>query len=333
MREVPLSGLLARALGDLSDEFVGAGAGRPGMPSPAMWFGLLRAVPLSDDVGQRELPERTRLSKRAVRQLARAATRSGWIEGTGAAGAQGAVRLTGSGRNVAARWAAMTEGVEGRWFERVGVDPEYMRRVLGTVVGQLELELPHYPISYGSADFSVTGGRFRPAQSGRPRVPAHGQDWAPVLRGDGDTVSMLTLTALFSQLLVAFMVDYADARGGALVVAEGLVHGFGTKNTVPTEEVPSVLGINGSGTSGLERHGLVSVQPVAGERPIKVVQLTQRGQRVRDRYATLVREVESDWAARFGVTAMAAVRDAVEATLPALDPTLPDAFIATYVRS
>jgi hypothetical protein len=33
-----------------------------------MWFGLLRAIPVSGEVAQRELPVQTRLSKRAVRQ-------------------------------------------------------------------------------------------------------------------------------------------------------------------------------------------------------------------------------------------------------------------------
>jgi hypothetical protein len=38
------------------------------MPSVPMWFGLLRAIPVSGEVAQRELPVQTRLSKRAVRQ-------------------------------------------------------------------------------------------------------------------------------------------------------------------------------------------------------------------------------------------------------------------------
>lgn len=332
MPGVPLSGLLARALGDLSSEFVANGAGRAGMPSVAMWFGLLRSIPLNGEVDQRELPVRTRLSKRAVRQLVGAATHSGWIRVTRGRGVQAGIGLTTSGRKVAAEWAATAGEIESRWCQRVLADPEGIRTAIGAVVGQLDLELAHYPISYGSADFSVTGGRFRPAQVGPPRLPAHGQDWVPVPRGDGDTVSMLTLTALLSQLLVAFMVDYAEAGGGALVVAEGLVRGFGTHNAIPIDDVPAVLGVNGSGKSGLERHGLVSVHPGPGDRPGKVAQLTPRGQRARDSYAVLVRNVESDWTVRFGAAAIAAVRDALETTLPALDPALPDALIATYVR-
>jgi hypothetical protein len=275
----------------------------------------------------------TRLSKRAVRQLVGAATRSRWIEVRSGTGVQAALGLTGSGQKAAARWAATADATERRWCERVGADPGRIRAALATVVGQLNLELPHYPISYGSADFRVTGGRFRPAQAGPPRLPAHGQDWAPVLRGDGDTVSMLTLTALLSQLLVAFMVDYGDAGGGALVVAESLVRRFGIKNTAPINDLPSVLGVSGSGKSGFERHGLVAVRPDPDDRPIKVAHLSLRGQRARDAYAVLVGNVESDWTARFSASAIATVRNALESSLPAIDPALPDALIATYVRS
>lgn len=70
MGEVPLSGLLARALGDLTAEFVAGGAGQAGVPSTAMWFGFLRTILLQPRVSREELPALTRLSKRAVRQLA-----------------------------------------------------------------------------------------------------------------------------------------------------------------------------------------------------------------------------------------------------------------------
>ena len=43
--------------------------------------------------------------------------------------------------------------------------------------------------------------------------------------------------------------------------------------------------------------------------------------------------VESGWAGRFGALAITAVRDALEPTLPATDPALPDALIATHVQA
>jgi hypothetical protein len=134
----------------------------------------------------------------------------------------------------------------------------------------------------------------RPAQAGPPRVPAHGQDWTSVLRGDADTVSMLTLTALLSQLLVAFMVTTKPGTA-ALVVATGLVRGFGVKNTVPVTDWSSVLRGKSSGKSGLGRHGLLPVRSGPDDNSTKVAHLSPRGQRVRDAYAPLVRNVESGW--------------------------------------
>ena len=49
-----------------------------------------------------------------------------------------------------------------------------------------------------------------PAQRRRVRGAGHGNDWKPVERAEGDTVSTLPLTALLSQALMAFTIDYED---------------------------------------------------------------------------------------------------------------------------
>ena len=303
------------------------------MPSVPMWFGLLRAIPARGTVGQGELPALTRLSKRAVRQLVGAATRSGWVELVSGKGALATFGLTPSGTEATAAWTALVGTTEARWSRRVGAEPDAVQSALAALVRQLDLELPHFPISYGSADFSVTGGQFRPAEPGPPRIPAHGQDWAPVVRGDGDTVSALSLTPLLSQLLVAFTVDYAASAGAALIVADGLYRGFGQENAVPMRNLPGILGVNGGGKSGLERHGVLSVRPDTGDGRVNVAHLSTIGQRVRDDYPVIVGTIESDWARRYGSSALSTVRDTLERMLPALDPDLPDALIATHVTS
>lgn len=303
------------------------------MPSAPMWFGFLRTIPQTNEVTERKLPGRTRLSKRAVHQLAAASVRAGWLEVRNGTGLRTTLGLSGPGRGAAASWVEMAGSTEQRWCDRVGANHTSLKETLGLVVGQLDLEWPHYPISYGSADPSVTGGRSRPGSPGPPRVPAHGQDWAPVVRGQADTVSVPTVTALLSQLLVAFSVDYAEAGGAALVVAEGLVRGFGPNDRAAVEDLPPVLGVKASGRSGLERHGILSVHRDPTDRQIMVAQLTALGARVRDEYARLVEGVESDWAERFGASTITALRGELEAMLAAFDPALPDALIATYVRS
>ena len=88
-----------------------------------------------------------------------------------------------------------------------------MRTALVALVDQFGLELPHYWISYGGSDPRVTGGKFRPAKAGPPRIPAHGQDWAPVLREEGVSSADLPLTALLSQALTGFAIDYEERAG------------------------------------------------------------------------------------------------------------------------
>lgn len=332
MGDVPLSGLLARALGDLTAELALAGAGHEGMPSAPMWFGFLRTVRPSG-VGGKELPALTRLSKRAVRQLVGATTRGGWVDGLSGTGVHTMFGPTDAGRAAADFWMAISDSTERHWCSRVGADRAALKAALAAVVGQLDLEWPHYPISYGVGDLRVTGGRFRPARAGPPRIPARGQDWVPVIRGRDDTVSALTLTALLSQLLIAFTAEYEEASGVlSLVEAEGLVRGFGSDNAAPMKDLPPVLGVNGSGRSGLERHRIVSVRSSLTDTPIKIAHLTARGQSVRNRYVGLVATIESDWQTRFGST-ITAVRRQLGAILPAFDPALVDALIASHVRS
>jgi hypothetical protein len=297
-----------------------------------MWFGLLRTIP-SGGVEQRELPALSRLSKRAVRQMVGAATRLGWIETLSGAGQHATLGLTPFGQEAATRWAKMSDVAERRWSTRVDAEGAALRAALARLVGQFDLELPHYPISYGSADFSVTGGSFRSGQLGPPRIPAHGQDWAPVVRADGDTTTGLGLTALLSRLLVAFAIDYTEAGGAALVIVEGLVRGFGTKNTVPMKKLPPVLGVNGLGKSALERHGVVSIGPDPNNARGRLAHLSTLGQRVRDQYDGVVHDVESDWADRFGRSNVATIRHTLETMLPAFHPGHPDALVATYVPS
>jgi hypothetical protein len=140
----------------------------------------------------------------------------------------------------------------------------------------------------------------------RHAFPPTGRIGLPCSEATGDTVSMLTLSALLSQLLVVFMVSYEAAGGAALVVAEGLARGFGMKNTVPVTDLSPALGVESSGKSGLGRHGLLTVRLDPDDKSIKVAHLSPRGQRV---------------------------RDALKPTLPATDPALLDALIATHVQS
>lgn len=329
---LPLPALLARALGDLTAAFVRAGAGADGVPSVPMWFGMLRVV---DQAGvlTRDVPARARLSSRVVRQGLQAARRSGWVVVERNRGQPPRVALTAAGRRARRAWESMVPDVESEWSARIGrPEVEELRRRLAAVVRQLDLELPHYPISYGTADRSVTGGWSHVGQDGPPRIPPHGDDWRPVVRGRDDTVSALSLTALLSQALVAFTIDCESAGPGSLALADGLAAAFGKRDAVPLDELPPALGVTGSGRSGPERHGFLVVAADPQHPPRRVATLTARGLRARDAHGPRLRSVEAMWHTRYGRDAVAGLRDALQEVDAELDPSLPTHLIVSGIR-
>ncbi len=186
-----------------------------------------------------------------------------------------------------------------------------LRAPLTAVVDKFELELPHYWVTYGGADPTVTGGRYRPGDDGPPRVPPHGADWKPVLR-EGKTTRDLSITALVSQALCNFATDY-ECEGPPL---GWTIHGalaIDPENGTPLAEVPRFACLSGTGRSGLERHGVVKVGP----KPRQVAKLTPIGQRVRELYGSHVATVEQRWRDVYGEAAVTKLRAELEKLAPA----------------
>ena len=119
------------------------------------------------------------------------------------------MELTPSGKRARDLGQAHQESTEQQWGTRYGkTRVKKLRQALQSLVMQFDIELPHYPTSYGQGDPSMTGGAYVPADPGPPRIPAHGTEWPVVLRTDPDAVQDLALTALASQALTAFTIDY-----------------------------------------------------------------------------------------------------------------------------
>ena len=171
-------------------------------------------------------------------------------------------------------------------------------RAAESLVGELDLELPHHPISYGGVDVTITGGSYAGAtKDPDPRVPAHGTDWRPVLRTDASSAVGLPISALLSQLLVQFTIDYEGRGGFNLHSAIRVLRHVGDDG-VPLASLDGE-GITGDGRSLLERHDVVHVErsPGNGER---VVRLSPTGRASETSYAPLVRQIEADWRRRYG---------------------------------
>jgi len=269
--------LLWNAIRELERAYVAAGAGERGMPTLDDWANLLRVVD-AKGTDVRELPRLLRLSKRAVRTRVLAASRRGWIEERQDGGSEVTVRLTRSGSAIATRWKLLEAAAEKEWRAECGIE---LRAALEKIVAKFPLELPHYPASYGAADASITGGG--------------GADWKAVVRGDGDTVSQLSVMGLLSQALVAFAMSYEEKSPVALSLSADIVL-----------RVPAGGGAQqkSAHVSALVRHGFLRL---SGDR----IFLTEKGAAVRDAYAWRVAAVEDEWRGAFGDDVVTGLRRAL----------------------
>ncbi|MGH9405071.1 MAG: hypothetical protein ACRD3D_04445 [Terriglobia bacterium] len=276
-----LPSLLWGALSGLERAYIAEGAGEGRMPSLNYWANLLRAL---DEAGidRRELPAMVRLSKRAVRSRILQSVRNGWVEELRAGRSWATVRLTSGGSDIAAGWKSLQDAAEERWQATIGVErTARLRGALEKLVSALPLEYPHYPAGYGAADPSITGG--------------NGRDWTAVPRARGDTVSHLPLSALISEVIVAFAMEYEEKSPVALLLSTTIT------NRIPPQGTPLGEFGNAAGIAALQRHGFVRVLGEAAT-------LTRKGRAVNEAYAERISAVEGDWLDRFGDDTVTSLR-------------------------
>jgi hypothetical protein len=201
-----------------------------------------------------------------------------------------------------------------------------LRGALERLVGQLRFELPHFPASYGAADPSAIGGPYMQNAKRKGDLPAHGKDWKPVMRSDEDSVSTVPITALLSQALVAFTIDYEDRFPWPLAnTATVLCHI--DKKPRPLADLPAGHGIVGKGKSLLERHLIVNVTPDPDDRRKKLVSLSDRGELVLTHHPKRLDAVEKDWNERYGAL-VPELRAELDRASEALHGDYPDHVIA-----
>ncbi len=287
---ITLPGLLWMVLNALERFYIEQGAGTALTPSLDLWANLLRVVDRAG-VSSSELPTALRLSKRAVRSRLSLAIRRGWVEELRMAPRGSSVKLTARGSDASLRFASLQSDAEERWRKHAGIDrAEQLRASLEGVVAALPLEHPHYPASYGAADASITGG--------------NGQDWRAVPRSGGDSVSGLATSALLSQAIVAFAIDYEGKSPVALSLSADVI------NRVPADGLAMREIGHTVGVSALIRHGLLRVTDSQGA---ETIHLTPKGQSVKAAFRERIRGVEEDWRNTLGHGSVASLRCALEA--------------------
>lgn len=282
---LPLSALLSQAIAALNADFQQAGAGSGRTPSLAVWSNVLQYL---DEEGSdvRGLKTRSCLSTRAL------TVALGRLEKRGLLAIEKVQRkkivsLTAEGKDAVDAFPPLINHVEKGWRHKK------LRKSLEGVVAQLELDHPHYPSQYGTADPRVTGGP--------------GQDWSPVPRTDRDDVRTIPLSALLSQALMAFAIEY-EQRNGPLGWSANVLR-FVNKGGLLVHDLPPTSVAIGT----MERHGAIKIAP--GARKDTKIVLTPLGKRLKQRSGEVLASIEQEWRGKFG----AALVDDLRASLEALN--------------
>ncbi len=286
---LPLPSLLQVALRGMERIYSEGGAGKPPIPSLDLWANLLRAVDPTG-IDRRDLPSILRLSKRAVRTRVSTAVRHGWVEELKDDRNEGTVRLMPRGADVVAQWKDLQRTAEHTWQVRAGLHVSAsLRTALEDLVASFPLEHPHYPASYGPADASITGG--------------NGVEWKPVYRVGTDTVSDLPLSALLSQAMVAFAMQYEELSPVALSLSTTVIR------QIPSEGLPLRELGRSPGLSALIRHGFVQASAPGGR---EIAYLTMPGLEVQRAHEERIHSVETSWRQQYGQDRVAALVLALE---------------------
>ncbi|MCY3621683.1 MAG: hypothetical protein OXH68_08210 [Gammaproteobacteria bacterium] len=327
LSEPPLPTLLGRALGAFAHHYDSARGEDGSIPQLGVWANALRAID-AEGTDQRQLGPRAVISKRVAEVVVSRLEkrRRVWVEAKAIPGRRGkakVVHLTPVGRVARDAAARLVDTVQEDWRQRFGNDGiVQLRDALSSVVDRLPVELPHYATGYGAGDPSVTGGDYVLEDPGPPRIPAHGQDWPVVIREPGSAAAELPMSALLSQVLAAFAIDYERERLGHLSVVSNFLRFVGDDG-VTLERAQALGGVSGNGKTLHERHLDVVVEPGRPSDKRRRVYLTPKGRRMRDAYPHLVTEIEQRWCEEYG-DAVAAMRAALNAMNVQFDDDLPD---------
>ena len=206
------------------------------------------------------------------------------------------VRPTPAGAAAAEIWRSLPDEIERRWEQRFGADAiEELRGSLEPIVGQLDVELPEYLPIVGSANGMAV-------------------DIAP--HEKHDAASRLHLSALLSQMLLAYTIDFEGRSELSLPLSANFVRVL-DETGVSVKDLPSRAGVSKEATvmalTFLGKAGYVDVEQ-------KVARLTPRGRDLQKSSPRLHDEVEADWKKRFGAKAVGRLRGSLRRLLDRRKP-------------
>jgi DNA-binding MarR family transcriptional regulator len=203
------------------------------------------------------------------------------------------VRQTQAGQRAQAIWEELRSACEPNWREAFGSSNlDSLQHALIGILDQVDTELPRY----------IT-----------PLVAPSEPRQTPV--------DDLDLTALLSQVLMLFTIDYERDAGDPLFMAANVLRVVGHDGT-PTRDLPRRSGISKEAINlmigPLHKGRLVNVEPDTTTPRQKLARLTPAGAAAKAIYERLPGAIEKAWTTRFG-DRVAALRAAAEAVVGGSD--------------
>jgi DNA-binding MarR family transcriptional regulator len=218
--------------------------------------------------------------------------RDGWGSGRGLSG-NWTVRLTAKGAKAKEIWPPLFDAIEERWRQRFGDDEiKDLRDALQAIVAQIDIELPH----------------------GLMNVWQRKQPFPARLTKE---VSELSLPALFSQVLVAFAMEFERESPAPLWLCANTIRVLG-EQPIRQSEIARLTGSSPETSgSGWQLKPYIVVESGRATGRGKLIRLSARGLEVQKNYHQLALAIEKRWEQRFGKDPTRALRAALESILDA----------------
>lgn len=210
------------------------------------------------------------------------------------------IRATPAGRRAQEIWRPLFGAIEGRWRERFGNDEiDKLREALENVAGQLGVELPDCLPILGYGLFTRPPDDNRQEPTGRRSVIA----------------SDLSLPALLSKVLLAFAMEFENEGEVSLAISANVLR-LVCEEGVRVRDLPRLAGVSkeaiATSLSFLTKRGYAVVKTESSGSRVKVLVLTAKGRRARDKYHQLLQAIEERWQTRFGKGTISRLRESLE---------------------
>lgn len=223
--------------------------------------------------------------------------RDGWGSGRGIT-LKWIVHLTRKGELATSVWPPLWDEIEERWKSRFGKDLiDDLSHSLRNITENFEKELP---LGLPRGLDSPSGESYTPKQTKK--------------------VEDLPLSALLSQALLQFAIDYNEKSDAPLSLCANMIRVLSREDYARVNELPLLTG-GSSETSDLgwqlKRYVEVKDDP-SGKRG-KVIRLSPIGLKAQQEYYRVTAEIERSWEKRFGTDAVHALHSSLETLLDKRD--------------